>query len=136
MNIVKKSAIAAVLAALCAAPAWSASLGFNPSSATFNAGSGIDVDLVISDLAVGEHLAAFDFLVNFDSTVLGFDSYTLGSQLGSLAAFESFDTSLGQVATARSTSARFRSFGTCPASPPASRSPACISRVLPPAPAP
>lgn len=98
MSFFKQSLIAAALAAAVATPAWSASLDFVPAAGTFTAGSNINIDVVISGLAAGEQLGAFDFVVNFDPAVLGLGSYQLGSQLGNVGAFEALDTSAGAIA--------------------------------------
>lgn len=101
MQFIKKSLIAAVLAGALAAPAWSASLDFVPTSASFAEGSSVSVDVVISGLAAGEQLGAFDLVVSFDPAFVGLSAYQLGNQLGDSALFESIDASAGSLAAGR-----------------------------------
>jgi hypothetical protein len=68
------------MAALCN-QAWAIVLSFEPSASTFNVGDSIDIDIVISEMEFDD-LATFDFNINYDDTVLAFDSYALGSELG------------------------------------------------------
>jgi hypothetical protein len=95
MNVLKKSLLAVALTAALASPGWAATLSFAPAAGSVNVGNGVDVDLVISGLAVGEQLGSFDLAVNFDNALLSIASYNLGSQLGSSA--DSFDTSAGSL---------------------------------------
>jgi len=55
-------------------------IGFNPSDSQVEPGGSISVDLVIGDLG-DDILAAFDLDVLYDSTILGFDSFTFGTGL-------------------------------------------------------
>jgi len=60
------------------------SLGFSPSSQYVTVGTPFDVDLVVSGLGDGPDflaLGGFDIDVDFDSTILGFNSATFGDQL-------------------------------------------------------
>lgn len=95
MQFIKKSLIAAALAAAVATPAWSANLDFVPAASSFVQGSSLNVDVVVSGLAAGEQIGAFDLIVNFDPAVLGLSGYQLGNQLGD--AFDSSDTSAGSI---------------------------------------
>ena len=95
MNMIKKSLLAVALSAALASPAWSASLSFNPSSTTLNVGGGVDVELLISGLDT--QVGFFDLAVNFDSSVLSLTSFSLGSNLGSLANLDSYDWSAGLI---------------------------------------
>lgn len=95
MNVLKKSLLAVALTAAMASQGWAATLSFVPAAASVNVGSGVNVDLVISDLAAGQQLGAFDLAVNFDSSLLNLASYNLGSHLGGVT--ESFDTSAGAL---------------------------------------
>lgn len=101
MQFIKKSLIAAVLAGALAAPAWSASLDFVPTSASFAEGSSVSVDVVISGLAAGEQLGAFDLVVSFDPAFVGLSAYQLGNQLGDTSLFESIDASAGNLDAGR-----------------------------------
>lgn len=58
-------------------------IGLSPSSANIELGNQVDVDLIISDLGDGfaPSLGAFDFNVNFDSTILDFSSLTFGDPI-------------------------------------------------------
>ena len=101
MQFLTKSLIAAALAGALATPAWSASLDFVPTTGAFAEGSSLNVDVVISGLAVGEQLSTFDLVVNFDPAHVGFSGYQLGGLLGDLALFESVDASAGSLAAGR-----------------------------------
>ncbi|MDP8568594.1 cohesin domain-containing protein [Methylophilus aquaticus] len=72
-------------------------LNLIPSTTTVNAGNAFSVDVQIAGLESTEDLSAFDFNINFNASVLGFTSYTLGSQLGQLATFEATDSSSGNL---------------------------------------
>ncbi len=61
--------------------AWAATLSFDPSDTSVGVGDSVDVNITISGLE-DENLAGFDFVVNYDDTVLNFDSYELGNELG------------------------------------------------------
>jgi hypothetical protein len=81
------------VAFLCS-QSWAMSLSFSPSSASIGVGESIDIGIVISGLENAD-LGAFDFSINYDSTILGFNSYTLGDGLGDIAAGDADDWSLG-----------------------------------------
>lgn len=93
----KRAAIAAatLLASVPFASAWAATLSLQPSTASVAQGGSFTVDLLVSDLKASEDLAAFDLSVLFDSTVLQFSGYTLGTGLGDAAAGEALDMGLG-----------------------------------------
>jgi hypothetical protein len=56
-------------------------LSFNPSNSDIHVGDTVDIDIVVSSLE-NDDLAAFDFNINYDDSILTFDSYTLGIELG------------------------------------------------------
>ena len=56
-------------------------MSFNPSDSIIGVGDSIGIDIVISGME-SNILAAFDFNINYDDTILDFDSYSLGSELG------------------------------------------------------
>lgn len=65
------------------APVHAVTISFEPSAAIIQLHDTIEVDIVISDL-INEDLAAFDFNVNFNDTILSIDSYMLHDHLGSI----------------------------------------------------
>ncbi len=69
-------------------------LSFDPCDASILAGDSIDIDVVISGLE-NDDLGVFDFTVNYDSSVLEFQSYALGSGLGDISIFDASDWSSG-----------------------------------------
>lgn len=73
---------------------WAITLSFNPINSTGDVGDLFDIDVVISGL---EHddLAAFDLNINYNDTVLLFDAYTLGDELGDIASIDADDWSVG-----------------------------------------
>lgn len=75
---------------------WAIALSFNPSTSEIGIGSTIDIDLVISGME-NDDLGYFEFDVNYDDFILDFDSYTLGSGLGDIAAGDADDWSLGDL---------------------------------------
>jgi hypothetical protein len=97
MTILNRNLVAgfALCAGLAAAPAHGAvNLTFtNPASVTV--GSLFDVDLIITGLATAD-LASFDVDVTFDDAVVGFQGYTLGSELTD-PILGQFDFSLGET---------------------------------------
>ena len=60
--------------------AWAIALSFNPSASTIGVGDPIDIDIVISGLET-DNLAGFSLDVNYDDSILLFDSYVLGTEL-------------------------------------------------------
>jgi hypothetical protein len=79
---------------LCSS-AGSTTLSFNPSSVSVSPSGSVSIDIVLSDLLAG--VASFDLIVNYDETVLGFDSYVLGSELGDIDIFDADDWSDGDI---------------------------------------
>jgi len=75
---------------------WAISLSFSPSTAEINIGGSIDVDLIISGLE-NDDLGYFEFDINFDDSILGFNSYSLGNGLGNIAAGDADDWSAGDL---------------------------------------
>ena len=72
---------------------WAISLSFNPSASEIDVGDSVDIDIVISGLE-NDNLAGFDLIFNFEDSILAFDSYTLGTELGVIP-WEALDWSLG-----------------------------------------
>lgn len=60
--------------------AWAIALSFSPSTSFFDVGDPINVDIIISGMET-DNLAEFSFDINFDDSILTFDSYALGSEL-------------------------------------------------------
>ena len=60
--------------------AMAITLSFNPSDSFIGVGDSIGVDIVISGME-NYNLAAFDFDINYDDTILQFNSYVLGDKL-------------------------------------------------------
>ena len=73
---------------------WALSLAFTPSSASIGIGDAIDMGIVISGLENAD-LGAFDLNINYDSTILSFNTYSLGDGLGDIAAGDADDWSFG-----------------------------------------
>lgn len=82
-------------AAFLCSQSWALSLSFNPSSSSINVGDSIDIGIVVSGLEAGVDLGAFDISINYDSTILGFNTYTLGNGLGDVAAGDADNLSSG-----------------------------------------
>jgi hypothetical protein len=76
-------------------PGWALTLSFNPSSSTIGLGGTLAVDIKIDGLE-NDDLSAFAFNVNYDDSILSFDSYSLGDQLGEIPS-EALDLSLGDL---------------------------------------
>ena len=70
-------------------------LSFSPNSTSLGVGEYVDVDIVISGME-NENIAAFDFVVNFDNTILSLDSYLFGNGLGDVNTGEAMDLSIDQ----------------------------------------
>lgn len=62
-------------------PSFAATLYFLPTTSSIYVGDSINVDIFISGLG-NDNLAAFDFNVNYDDSILTFISYTLYDGLG------------------------------------------------------
>jgi len=60
---------------------WAIALSFIPSTSEIGIGDPVSIDLVISDME-NDDLGYFEFDVNYDDSILGFNSYTLGVGLG------------------------------------------------------
>lgn len=72
-----------IIAAVAAfgSPTHAITLSFDPSNVSIFTGGSIDIDVVISGLE-NDDLGTFDFNINYDNTILEFQSYVLGSGLG------------------------------------------------------
>ena len=86
------------LVAFLYSQSWALSLSFNPSSSLIGVGDLIDVDIVVSDLTddvsgLPVYVGAFDLEVNYDASILSFNSYSLGNGLGDIAAGDADDWS-------------------------------------------
>lgn len=66
--------------ALLSNQAWAIALSFSPSTSFFDVGDSIDVDIIISGMET-DNLAEFSFDINYDDSILTFDSYVLGTEL-------------------------------------------------------
>lgn len=60
--------------------AMAITMSFNPSDSFIGVGDSIGVDIVISGMEI-DNLAEFDFDINYDDTILQFNSYVLGNEL-------------------------------------------------------
>ena len=60
---------------------WAIALSFNPSTSEIGIGDPISIDLVISGME-NDDLGYFEFDINYNDSILGFNSYTLGMGLG------------------------------------------------------
>ena len=74
--------------------AWAISLSFSLPSSDVYIGDSVSMDIIISGLETN-NISSFSFTLDFDSAILSFDSYALGTGLGDLTAFEALDTSSG-----------------------------------------
>ena len=79
-------------------PVWSASLSFTPESTFVDVGDNFAVEIWINELGTDElgndvALGAFDLTINFEPTMLAFDTYSLGIGLGYADNFEVLDFS-------------------------------------------
>jgi len=84
------SACVALIGLLLLTPAWAVSVDLVPSSPTVSPGDAVDVDVVVSGLAVGgpPSVGSFDLDVSFDPTVLMPTGVTFGLLLGDPDLFE------------------------------------------------
>lgn len=97
MKVLRKMAVGACLLSLFSlftVQAWAISLDFSPSSSTIGIGESFTVDLVISGLT-NDNVSGFDFLLGYDSSIVSFDSYVFGNELGDLILFDASDYSVG-----------------------------------------
>ena len=69
--------------ALLSNQAWAIALSFSPSTSFFDVGDPINVDIIISGMET-DNLAEFSFDISYDDSILTFDSYALGSELGEI----------------------------------------------------
>jgi len=74
-------------------------LGFDPGFQGVLVGDQANVDLVISGLGDYSHdsLSTFDLDISYDSTILSFTDYVLGTYLGDISFGEAVDWSLGEI---------------------------------------
>lgn len=84
-------------ASLLSVNAWAVSLSFNPFNSSIIDGNIFDVNIVLSDMADSDTISAFDFDINFDSSVLLFNSYSLGTGLGNILSGDAADWSGGNL---------------------------------------
>jgi len=74
-------------------------IGFEPVSQIVPVGEPVSVDLVISGL--GDYsepsLGSFDLNITYDTAILDFTGYTLGSYLGDISLWEAVDDSWGET---------------------------------------
>ena len=61
--------------------AFAAVLSFIPDASVISTGGMVDVDIVVSGLE-NTDIGAFDFNINYDDSVLVYNSYILGNELG------------------------------------------------------
>jgi hypothetical protein len=76
--------------------AWALSLSFSPSATLVGVGDSVGTDIVILGLETS-NLGAFDFNVLYDDTILDFDYYLLGDDLGDISTGGAEDWSLGDL---------------------------------------
>lgn len=86
-----------LLLAASTLPAQAATLDLIASSNPATNGDSLSIAVVVGGLAAGStpSLGDFDLAIDFDPTVLAFNSYALGIGLGSVDALEAFDASFG-----------------------------------------
>jgi hypothetical protein len=82
---------------LMSEPAHAAMLYFNPTDPVVEVDETVDLELWVSGLEDAD-LSAFDIDFAYNDSVLRFDNYALGSELGSLALEEAVDLSGGALA--------------------------------------
>ncbi|MCP4352353.1 MAG: PEP-CTERM sorting domain-containing protein [Desulfobacterales bacterium] len=100
MKILVKS-LTICLCTVCASVLFSSQAGavtlsFSPTTAMTGINGSSDIDIIVSDLG-NDSLAVFDLNINYDSTILDFDYYTLGSGLGDISGYDADDMSLGDL---------------------------------------
>ena len=54
----------------------------------------VTLDIIISGLE-NDNVSGFDFVLNYDNSILSFDSYVLGNQLGDVVIGDAMDLSFG-----------------------------------------
>ena len=72
-----------------------ATLSFNPSMSTIGVGDEVEIEIMVSGLE-GIDLGTFDLNLNYEGTLLSFDSYVLGDGLGVIPD-DAEDWSLGDL---------------------------------------
>lgn len=84
-----------------AAVSQTVTLGFGPDFQEVSVGNTVDVDLVISGLGnyAPDSLSVFDLDISYDSTMLYFTGYALGTYLGDISSGEAVDCSLGEYSS-------------------------------------
>lgn len=87
--------IIAALILTCAS-AGSTTLSFAPSSSLIPVGNTVLIDIVVSGLESVD-ISTFDFNIQYDPAVLGFNSYSLGIGLGDISLTEAWDWSGGDL---------------------------------------
>jgi len=76
--------------------AWAVSLSLNALTSPVEVGKTAGIELLVSGLE-NDDLGAFDLGVSYDTSVFDFDYYILGDGLGSIAAGEAEDWSMGNT---------------------------------------
>lgn len=103
MNVIKCTALAALLG--CLTPSWApaVTLSLQPDNQSVTGGASFSVDLLVSGLGDTEAPALGDFEVDIvlDPSALSFSGYALGAMLGEVSLLESLDVSFGEVAPGR-----------------------------------
>jgi hypothetical protein len=72
------------------------SLFIDPATSNINVGDSVNVDIRVSGLE-NKDLAAFDFFLEYDDSVLDFDSYLFGDSLGDIRNGDAEDWSMGDL---------------------------------------
>ncbi len=83
MKKLKINCLALLAASMLVTQAEAASVSINPSASLINVGQSMSVDVVISNLG-GSYVGAFEFDLNYDTSVLTFNSYNLTDNLGDI----------------------------------------------------
>ena len=73
------------------------SLSFVPSSTSINILENLDVNIVLSAMADNDTISTFDIDIEFNPSVLSFNSISLGSGLGDVSTGDAEDLSLGNI---------------------------------------
>lgn len=87
--------VSSFLLCMLAIPAHAVSIGFSPASPTVSIGEFFDVDVVISELGIGDapSVGVFNFDIDYIPTVLSADTVSFGSDLGGNSLTQAFDLS-------------------------------------------
>lgn len=75
---------------------YAITLSFDPFVSSIGIGELIDIDIVISELGL-DKLSTFDFYINYDESILYFDGYMLGGELGNIFLGDALDLSWGDL---------------------------------------